>query len=169
MNWNHKWKQLSFFARHKKEISEEFLRPQRNWFRIFQLNIRCRVRKTIFEKNLTLASPCWKESIFSEKDVLPMNGIVKDSLHIKTHFSGGCNCLGERNNYLLLNISSSHQAKKDSFLKMSFRFLFFSEKDRCLKSCAFERSVKKKRFYCWAAEKSKNCFSHHFFANNRLI
>ena len=59
MNWNHSLKQVDFYCMTQKIFFEEVVRPQRRWFRIFQLNICCRIRKTISEKKLTLASPCW--------------------------------------------------------------------------------------------------------------
>ena len=43
------------------------MRLQRRRFRIFQLTICCRVRKTIFEKNLTPASPGWRALSFPKR------------------------------------------------------------------------------------------------------
>ena len=99
-----------------------------------------------FWKEVNVNFTLLKSIKFSEEDVLPKIGIVKDSLHIITRFSIWCNCLGERESYLLWNISSSHQAEKDSFLKFSNRFQFPAEKIVVWKAVLSKVHYKRWRF-----------------------
>ena len=123
INWKHSWKQVNFYCTTQKVIFWTDFASAKKMISQLPTQHFCRIRKTIFEKNLTLALPSWKASIFPEMTFFQGSVSWKiDSLHIKTHFSIWCNCLGERKNYLLRNNSSSHQPKKDNFLKLLYRF-----------------------------------------------
>ena len=67
INWKHSWKKVNFYCMTQKDISWTGCASAKKMISHLPTQHFCRIQKTIFENNLTLASLCWKASSFPKK------------------------------------------------------------------------------------------------------